>query len=477
MEDNIYQFLFPFEKVPQGSRVLIYGAGKVGQAYLEQLAQTRYCHVVGMADKNFQACTDFIVPVYDPKTVGHLSFDFVVIALRVAHHLNEFYHILLQQGIKKEQIIYQSERPTVPIHIRAADGGEKVDAVRAEKISQHGMLLLMTGGLGDYIVHKKTVESLLQLDPCLCVDICCSQGESFVKFLYSDESRVDVIQLDLGYRYEQRKSDYAAAMQLIGSSLIRVARLEKNGISESLYAVLRKLQEESEKETKYLSIPPHIIFSRCIYKEQNCYERMCYGGVIPHDHNRIHIPFDETSYKAFQSYGLTSYITINHGNGIGSDTKQVAKCWVKERFEEVIAGIHKEYPKIKVVQIGSVDSEELNGADYQFLGESFQLVSHLLRNAIFHLDIEGGMVHFASQLGTKCIVLFGPTSAEYNAYDGNITIRAGKCHNCYALYEDVTRCARGMEEPECMYSITPDMVMEQIHRVLRKEDIGGIHHE
>ena len=93
-------------------------------------------------------------------------------------------------------------------------------------------------------------------------------------------------------------------------------------------------------------------------------------------------------------------------------------------------------------------------------------MAHVLKNTLFHLDIEGGLVHIATQLGTKCIVLFGPTVKEYYGYEENINISVGTCHNCWGLYTDVNRCARGMAEPECMYSIQPELVMGYVDEYL-----------
>ena len=84
---------------------------------------------------------------------------------------------------------------------------------------------------------------------------------------------------------------------------------------------------------------------------------------------------------------------------------------------------------------------------------------------------------YATQLGTKCIVLFGPTVREYYGYEQNINIQAGNCHNCWGLYSDVNRCARDLKEPECMYAITPDMVMrhleEYMDSILPEEVLDG----
>ena len=48
-----YTYLFPYEKIPQGSRIIIYGAGDVGQEYLQQMQITGYCSVIAFIDKAY----------------------------------------------------------------------------------------------------------------------------------------------------------------------------------------------------------------------------------------------------------------------------------------------------------------------------------------------------------------------------------------------------------------------------------------
>ena len=101
-----------------------------------------------------------------------------------------------------------------------------------------------------------------------------------------------------------------------------------------------------------------------------------------------------------------------------------------------------------------------------FFGVSWPCVAEILRHSLLHIDIEGGLVHLASQIGTKCIVLFGPTQIEAYGYANNINLRAGNCHNCYGLYQDINTCARGLSDPECMMSITPEMVLTAARKYL-----------
>ena len=104
------------------------------------------------------------------------------------------------------------------------------------------------------------------------------------------------------------------------------------------------------------------------------------------------------------------------------------------------------------------------------MGQDIELIKYVLKNAIFHLDSEGGLTHLATQLGTKCIVLFGPTQVELLGYSQNINIVASTCKGCYFLYDDMMKCARDLQEPECMHSITPELVMEKVDTYLMEVD-------
>ena len=57
-------------------------------------------------------------------------------------------------------------------------------------------------------------------------------------------------------------------------------------------------------------------------------------------------------------------------------------------------------------------------------------------------------------------------SAHWCLHLWHINIKVGNCHDCCGVYMDSNRCARGLEKPECMYSITPEIVMGNIEKYL-----------
>ena len=72
-----YYHLFPFEKVPCGSRLIIYGAGEVGQWYLQQIRETGYAEVIAVADRAWDKYPDIGIPLIAPQDIVGLDYDFV----------------------------------------------------------------------------------------------------------------------------------------------------------------------------------------------------------------------------------------------------------------------------------------------------------------------------------------------------------------------------------------------------------------
>ena len=96
-----------------------------------------------------------------------------------------------------------------------------------------------------------------------------------------------------------------------------------------------------------------------------------------------------------------------------------------------------------------------------------ELLKYVLKNSLLHVDCEGGSVHLASQLGTKCLVLFGATDVNYFGYVQNINLVSEVCSPCYLVWENNKECMLRSKEPVCMLSITPQKVFEVAYRYLK----------
>lgn len=81
---SINSFLFPFSQVKEGSRIILYGMGKMGDALYYQLKQTDYCRLSAWADRNpgKSSGKTETVPCIFPQEIMEYSFDYVIIAIQ-----------------------------------------------------------------------------------------------------------------------------------------------------------------------------------------------------------------------------------------------------------------------------------------------------------------------------------------------------------------------------------------------------------
>lgn len=100
-------FAFPYHMVPLGSRVLLYGAGDVGQHMWRQIKREQMVVPVGMIDKNADKMK--LRDVYPIEAVISFDFDYVVIAIKDECIAAEVKKTLLGYGIKEELIMWDGK--------------------------------------------------------------------------------------------------------------------------------------------------------------------------------------------------------------------------------------------------------------------------------------------------------------------------------------------------------------------------------
>lgn len=98
-------YLFPFELVPKGSKIILYGAGKVGREYYRQIMFSDWCEIVAWVDKTHERI-DYIS---DPESaVAEYVYESIVIAVRDEKIAKEILSTLEKMHICKERIIWRS---------------------------------------------------------------------------------------------------------------------------------------------------------------------------------------------------------------------------------------------------------------------------------------------------------------------------------------------------------------------------------
>ena len=74
--DYVYmrEFLFPFDRVEKGKKIVLYGAGNVGKTYFKQLTKIGYCRELYWVDKNADYILDKCVKSID--YIENIEFDY-----------------------------------------------------------------------------------------------------------------------------------------------------------------------------------------------------------------------------------------------------------------------------------------------------------------------------------------------------------------------------------------------------------------
>ena len=182
----------------------------------------------------------------------------------------------------------------------------------------------------------------------------------------------------------------------------------------------------------------------------------------------------EDEKQTLQKFNLKNrkYITLNREGG----TKELwnsSKIWPKEYYEILVKQLKSLFPSYIFVEIGAGRGPRLKGVDISISGKTtIEEIKAILKNAILHIDGEGGLVHLrhALQGGCSC-VLFGPTSPEVYGYEENINLKSSACPIHCEFYSRTwqKKCLKGKRI--CMESLTPKYVLDRIikSKLLQKD--------
>lgn len=98
-------WVFPYDLIPKGRRVVLYGAGVIGQAYREQLLKTEYCREVCLVDKNYEQYREEGLPVEPPEILKEIKFDYVVISILDREIQRKVQQWMVSSGVRRETIV------------------------------------------------------------------------------------------------------------------------------------------------------------------------------------------------------------------------------------------------------------------------------------------------------------------------------------------------------------------------------------
>ncbi len=341
------------------------------------------------------------------------------------------------------------------------------------------VMILPNGGLGEYIVSANYVYFFREKfkDLPMHIDIVSKEnffGPTKSVFVADGESPVDGI-------YPNSHRQYAARYDLVVdlSRYPVILRVDYRRIMDIDYRILEYVSVVNRfgKENHDLifrrpffdgdGVKMCIAEGRTRIRQPDVYD---YLGVTEEYHYPMHVP-DKEEVLTRLGVDHDTFITVHRG----CDTdysKDSTKLWPVEKYQELIGMIRERYPGLQIVQMGVSHARcvSFEGIDVNVIEKtSIEDLKILLKYSKLHIDCEGGMVHMRHAMhGGPSIVMFGPTPVDFYKYSENYNVTSNGCPKwCEWASSDWTeKCVDGHKEPPCMYSITPESVMEKVVEVL-----------
>lgn len=459
-----YTFLFPYEKIKPKSNILIYGAGNTGIEYLKQMLITNYCSVIGIVDRNADNIPGMVVPVFKIEDVNNLKFDYVVIAMKNPTYNAKIISDLKSFNVPDSKIVFVGKREEInSIYSGISECKNDLLAIRKTGIS---MAVQISSGIGDIIITKRFIKQLLNLSTNLNVDIYCSND--MAKSFYDADDKINAIITPQEETFQNMFGKYDIAIFVRFFLTFYSFKEDRIRRYDSRFAdVLKRLYISTQNYNNDCAVNERVrvFYERADYANKSVYQfPNYYEDVLGIRDSKVDIPLRKEWKAEFERQNISNYITVNYGNGIGS--RNISKQWPLDNFSQLVGKVKKQYPQLKIIQLGAANADKIADCDDYFLGKNLEFVKYVLLNSFLHIDIEGGLVHVATQLGTKCVVLFGPTSLNAFGYPQNINIKAGDCHNCCGVESNIYKCARHLDTPACMEAIEVNMVFKEVANYL-----------
>ncbi|WP_072934309.1 radical SAM protein [Schwartzia succinivorans] len=103
------QWIFPFEDIPRGKKIVLWGAGIVGKQYYAQLQTTKWAEQILWVDKNwkrFRSIYGEKCLVNSPSEIDKDDFDYIVISVSSSMCAIDIRNEIISMGIPADKIVW-----------------------------------------------------------------------------------------------------------------------------------------------------------------------------------------------------------------------------------------------------------------------------------------------------------------------------------------------------------------------------------
>ena len=105
-EIQFIQYAFPFGNLPKEDKLVLYGAGKIGVSYYNQIKRKGF-DLVLWVDKNWEKSRDRFISVVSPECIEGVEFDYIIIGISNPQTAEEIKEGLKAQGIPEDKMLWE----------------------------------------------------------------------------------------------------------------------------------------------------------------------------------------------------------------------------------------------------------------------------------------------------------------------------------------------------------------------------------
>ncbi|MCA6069882.1 MAG: hypothetical protein LE180_02005 [Endomicrobium sp.] len=312
----------------------------------------------------------------------------------------------------------------------------------------------ISGGLGDMIRERSVVTEITKMFPKVVIDIYNKKACSVLRDIKNIRFFLDVDLIVLTKKRYDIVFTLPLSYQAKVQNLVHVKydsyKLEVNRVLKNLGDYNKCFTLNSKVKLHYVSM------------------QKAKAGVDNVKDVSLSIYHKKMNLEKFGITKNIKYITFQYGFG-GRGNNDDPKCWRVEYWEKLLHILKGKLKNTKIIQVGISDYHfqevDINAAKKTSLNE----LCNILKSSLLHIDIDGACTHIAKAVGTKSVVIFGPTDAEYIGYQENINITSSLCRSCYCITDNDYwgKCLLGYDKSLCMDSIAPEFVAEKAVEYLK----------
>ncbi len=106
IEFGYLSYVPPYEIIPQGCRLVVYGAGRVGRSMMRCLLNSNYVKMVLWVDSSVRNSL-YGMDIRSPEEIETVEADYILIAVAVEEYAKQIQSFLLEKGIPSDKILWK----------------------------------------------------------------------------------------------------------------------------------------------------------------------------------------------------------------------------------------------------------------------------------------------------------------------------------------------------------------------------------